>query len=625
MGNLCLKDAKFTTRQEVNNNDNFGQEDIINNDPVNNYIEIIHKINTITEGLNKDTEHGIEEKINPPRILIIGGQSSGKTSFINNMIGRDLLEIHDGMCSRAFLDINLNNNTSTFGRISNIDNISCEKKTYYKTNELDEQFNLEVKRLSDLMRGEDEITEEKIYLDVQTPNSYNLCFTDSIGLILNNKDYTLPDKIKKLVFKEAKQDNTIIILLCKSNQDLETDIGISECLKLHNKKIYVVFSQVDKLDNKNNINKFVRNLNSNPKYKFTNYFFVNNKDDKLEWYSKNMPPEVVHKCGTKNIMNFITSELIKEFNIHIPQISQKLSKINNVLKNGVLSKLAEIESDEAKKSYILYHIYILCTLFTLSCESSGNVNIGHDIKRIINNFTTQIQNTKLHTNELSSFVEKYNTFVNSNISQSKLISKYLTQPERQYISSLGIIFESTIKTLEEAFNELINKLLEQATFEYYPYIINKYVLKINSLFQLKSYIRNKAKQIIQDHRAKLEEHSKNHLNAQTQNINMTDEQGLLIDNFINPTSKEDLKLLEENLLKVYERIKSEYINVCSKLLFTLLKQLQYNLFLDLVQSIDTLPKLTELFFESETTQKKRNIMKQYSDKIDNVIIDIQKL
>lgn len=617
-------------------------EEPIYDSSVNNYIDILNKIKDISTGITKDTSHKVDNEINIPRIMILGGQSAGKSSFIQSIIKRDVFDISTGMASRALLDITVKNAPSDFGRLSYFCPLSSEKKVYYKTNSLDIEFNKKLKELTNMLcssslrngpgdassHNGEEVTDEIIYIDlhIESESNINVQFVDSIGLILNAHDKDLPYKIQDIVMKEANKPNTIIVLLCKIGNDIETDIAVTECLKMTNKKIYIVFSQIDKLDKKG-MNEFIMHLNKFPRYKFNNYFFVNNRQDNIKWYSRHVEPSILNKCGVINIMNFVNNELIEDFKEQIKPICNKLITIKESMEGGVLSKLTEIESDESKKYYMLFHLHLLSVLFTLSCESNLNsLNIGHDIKDIIQDFTNKIKNIELNTTQdLKPFVNKYGSFVESNISQSRLISKYLTREEMGYISGLGVIFEHTIIRLCELFNSLINKILHLDEFSYYPHIKNPYTLKLCSLSNMIKYISDKCKLIIDKNKNKLLEHSKNHLQQVQQNINMTDESNQLYDSFINCALDEDIEKLRTNLVSVHLKLKTNYMNVCTQMIFTLMKTLQYNLFIELVSSIDSAPKINTLFYESETVQKKRNLSKVYSDKIKILLSDLKTL
>jgi hypothetical protein len=217
------------------------------------------------------------------------------------------------------------------------------------------------------------------------------------------------------------------------------------------------------------------------------------------------------------------------------------------------------------------------------------------------------------------------SFVASNVSQSRLIGKYLCHEDHMHISGLSSVFEKTISRLETLFNDTIDKLLSMDEFQYYPYVVTQYKLRICTLANMRKYICDKCRLIISQHKQKLIIHSLNHLEQAQQNISLQDDTNQMIDSYINVANDDEIEKLRANLVKVHAQIKANYQNTCIQLIMTLMKKLQHNLFLELYNIVDDSPELDKLFYENSNIQKQRNISKQYSDKIIKILSEIKKM
>ena len=71
----------------------------------NEFYKKIEKVNSFIKILEK---MNLTQYINIPRICSIGGQSTGKTSILTNIIGLDILPKGDGVVTRRPIELRLN-------------------------------------------------------------------------------------------------------------------------------------------------------------------------------------------------------------------------------------------------------------------------------------------------------------------------------------------------------------------------------------------------------------------------------------------------------------------------------------------------------------------------------------
>ncbi|MES1901894.1 MAG: Dynamin-related GTPase protein [Paramarteilia canceri] len=174
--------------------------------------------------------------IDLPMIIAVGSQSSGKSSVIERMIGREFLPKGSGIVTKRPLIIQMNHVTSGKGiiifAIYNIYKESYEfahksGHIFYSTSDVMNEIVAETERVCGTDRSA--VSEIPISLRVRSPNVVNLTVVDLPGLTsiaVSGQDESIVKKIHAMVHKFASSQNSVILSVMPANQDLANSAAL---------------------------------------------------------------------------------------------------------------------------------------------------------------------------------------------------------------------------------------------------------------------------------------------------------------------------------------------------------------------------------------------------------------
>lgn len=176
---------------------------------------------------------GISQNIDIPQIVVVGSQSSGKSSVLESLVGKSFLPRGTGIVTRAPLVLHVINR-SEYEEIN-----SGTKDDYaiflHKPKEMFFDFDKvrkEIERRTHELAGEKKnITDQQIVLNIYTKHMCDLSFVDLPGLTkvpVGDQPKDIEQKIKTLVLQFIQNPNSIILAIVTAN----TDPATSECLHI---------------------------------------------------------------------------------------------------------------------------------------------------------------------------------------------------------------------------------------------------------------------------------------------------------------------------------------------------------------------------------------------------------
>lgn len=222
---------------------------------------LIPIINQLQDVCNAAT---IPLPIDLPQIVVVGTQSSGKSSVIESIVKREFLPRGSGIVTRRPLVIRLfkiNDEDILNGNNSNINGSHNARlgdwvkfkhldKEFSDFDEVREEIERETERLCGVNKG---ICAEPITLGVYSKNVVNLTLVDLPGLTKNpvgDQPEDIEIQIRELVSKYIKNPNSIILAVTAAN----TDFATSEAIKLarevdpEGKRTLAVLTKLDIMD-----------------------------------------------------------------------------------------------------------------------------------------------------------------------------------------------------------------------------------------------------------------------------------------------------------------------------------------------------------------------------------------
>ncbi|CAG2111785.1 unnamed protein product, partial [Medioppia subpectinata] len=161
-----------------------------------------------------------------PQIVVIGGQSSGKSSVLESIVGRDFLPRGSGIVTRRPLVLQLisdKNNTKPFGEF-----LHSPGKRFYNFHEIRDEITAETKREVKESTG---VSSKPINLKIYSPDVLDLTLVDLPGMTrvaVGDQPNDIEKLIENMILNYIKKDNCLILAVTAANQDLAT----SDALKL---------------------------------------------------------------------------------------------------------------------------------------------------------------------------------------------------------------------------------------------------------------------------------------------------------------------------------------------------------------------------------------------------------
>ncbi|KAL6042668.1 Vacuolar protein sorting-associated protein 1 [Balamuthia mandrillaris] len=198
-------------------------------------IPIINKLQDVFNAIGM-------ESFDLPQIVVVGSQSSGKSSVLENVVGRDFLPRGMGIVTRRPLVLQLINLPSNSSAGSSNGKEGDDEDRFkewgeflHKPNELFYDFDAireEIQKETDRLSGKNKgISHNPINLKIYSPHVLNLTLVDLPGITrvpVGDQPTDIEAQIREMVLKYITKPNAIILAVTAAN----TDLSNSDALKL---------------------------------------------------------------------------------------------------------------------------------------------------------------------------------------------------------------------------------------------------------------------------------------------------------------------------------------------------------------------------------------------------------
>nr|XP_026484846.1 dynamin [Vanessa tameamea] len=169
------------------------------------------------------TQLGVHMQLDLPQIAVVGGQSAGKSSVLENFVGRDFLPRGSGIVTRRPLILQLIHSNTEYAEF-----LHCKGKKFVDFNEVRGEIEAETDRITGSNKG---ISPVPINLRVYSPNVLNLTLIDLPGLTkvpIGDQPVDIEQQIKAMIFQFIRRESCLILAVTPAN----TDLANSDALKL---------------------------------------------------------------------------------------------------------------------------------------------------------------------------------------------------------------------------------------------------------------------------------------------------------------------------------------------------------------------------------------------------------
>ena len=178
--------------------------------------QLITLVNQLQDALGVITNNPIDL----PQITVIGSQSSGKSSVLENVVGRDFLPRGSGIVTRRPLILQLIHHKEEYGQFLHTD------KKFTDFDEIRKEIIAETDRLAGSNTG---ISPLPINLRVFSPNVLNLTLVDLPGITkvpVGDQPIDIEAQIRNMIMKFVSRPNAIILAVTAANTDLANSDGL---------------------------------------------------------------------------------------------------------------------------------------------------------------------------------------------------------------------------------------------------------------------------------------------------------------------------------------------------------------------------------------------------------------
>ncbi|VDP10746.1 unnamed protein product [Soboliphyme baturini] len=217
-------------------------------------IPVINKLQDVFHTIGAET-------IQLPQIVVIGAQSAGKSSVIENIVCRDFLPRGPGIVTRRPLILQLiqvpqdcedANSLSSAGTNADewVSFLHIKHKKFTNYEEVREEIERETERLTGTKKS---IHPEPISMKIYSPHVVNLTLVDLPGMTkvpVGDQPADIEVIIRNMIMSYVENPNSVILAITPANQDFAT----SEALKLarevdpEGRRTLAVITKLDLMD-----------------------------------------------------------------------------------------------------------------------------------------------------------------------------------------------------------------------------------------------------------------------------------------------------------------------------------------------------------------------------------------
>ncbi|XP_067368538.1 dynamin 3a isoform X2 [Channa argus] len=158
-----------------------------------------------------------------PQIAVVGGQSAGKSSVLENFVGRDFLPRGSGIVTRRPLILQLLSANTEYGEF-----LHCKGKKFTHFDEICKEVESETYRLTGSNKG---ISPVPINLRIYSQHVLNLTLVDLPGITkvpVGDQPADIEYQIRDMIMQYICNENCLILAVTPAN----TDLANSDALKL---------------------------------------------------------------------------------------------------------------------------------------------------------------------------------------------------------------------------------------------------------------------------------------------------------------------------------------------------------------------------------------------------------
>ncbi|KAG0438119.1 Vacuolar protein sorting-associated protein 1 [Dictyocoela muelleri] len=456
--------------------------------------ELIEKINDLQD-LCASTN--IDHNLDLPQIVVIGSQSSGKSSVLENIVGRDFLPRGCGMVTRRPLILQLVYSDQEYGLFSHTD------KKFTDFEEIKSEI---IKETFKILKNKNDVSPLPIILKLFSKKVLTLTLIDLPGIIrvpTSDQPKNICSRVEDICRKYISNRNAIILAVSTATNDISNSDALQLAKSVDNRfeRTIGVLTKVDLMDEGTDcvdvlagriinlrlgfvpiVNRSQRDIESKKDIQSAlndeKKFFETHKSYK---HNKNY-------CGTEFLRNKLQLILHEHIKMCIPSLQEKI----NYFLMKYEKELIEIGISEIPpKETILRIISDTSKKFSEVLRGEMEYNASEVIGGARLNYTFNKQFVE-NMNNLKALEhirdEEIRTILYNSIGSKSAIIFAQTAFEQLAKNSISILKPYSLKLVNVVFNEMI-KIIHQVTnktLKNYSFLKDHFHKSITKMFKTNS-------------------------------------------------------------------------------------------------------------------------------------------
>ncbi|KAJ3692577.1 hypothetical protein LUZ60_011672 [Juncus effusus] len=308
-----------------------------------------------------------------PTIAVVGGQSSGKSSVLESIVGRDFLPRGSGIVTRRPLVLQLHQTEKNKQDYAEFLHLPNRKFTDFAV------VRKEIQDETDRITGRTkQISPAPIQLSIYSPNVVNLTLIDLPGLTkvaVEGQPDSIVQDIENMVRSYIEKPNCVILAISPANQDIATSdaIKISREVDPAGERTFGVLTKLDLMDKGTNaldvlegrslrlqrpwvgiVNRSQADINKNVD------MIIARRKEKEYFESSPDYSHLASRMGSEYLAKLLSQHLESVIKAQIPSITSLINKTINELESEMDHLGRSVATDAGAQ---LYTILELCRLF----------------------------------------------------------------------------------------------------------------------------------------------------------------------------------------------------------------------------------------------------------------------
>ena len=455
-----------------------------------------------------------QQLIEMPKLIVVGTQSSGKSSLLNALIGMDILPVGKTMTTRTPLHLDLIQSTDSrleFGSYENLQWTASKKIpiTYPLSSDQRELIRKEIEHQTIVKAGPElNISHKpifiKIYAAVPNLSLVDLPGLTSIAMTDRGQPKDIKEQISRLVAESVKPKNAIILAIMAARPDIEADMAMEVVKQADPKgeRTIGILTKLDLMNEDADISAYLENRVSVDLTLKYGYYGVRNRasatiQETIQSEKQYFQSHTVYKqekyrarLGIPNVTQHVSNILIHNIKCSLPHVLSHITKQLDKTNEELCLLGSSVPADKETQNMILNSLisdYV--KTFEQAIESRGSsYQTGRLIKERFIAFRKEIASInpfqEWKDQDLADRIRGYDGIhMSFPYVPLEIVEKCLTDRVQRPVMKLMDPIQLCLQDCLDLIQKLVYEIMEQPALKKYPNLIkNMRTVIINDIF-----------------------------------------------------------------------------------------------------------------------------------------------